>query len=458
MNHAKIHPTLLNEMTMTARAREADVLSVAEEELPVIVRLRPSRSLDAFSVLGEGSGLRVERRLDLVTALAGAATRTEIEALSDSEAVEIIWYDEPVYALLDTSVPLIGVPAVWEGGRQGEGIRICIVDTGVDPEHPDIKGRLAASQDFTGEGPGDRHGHGTHVAATAAGSGAGSNGRYRGVAPRATILAAKVLRGDGSGRMSFVMGGIEWAVEQGAQVINLSLGSPGSSDGSDATSAACDAAVERGAVVVVAAGNEGPGSNTIGSPGSAHRVITVGAATDDYKIADFSSRGPTRDGRTKPDVVLPGVNIIAARASGTALGRPLDALYTSVNGTSMATPHAAGIAALVLEANPSLRPADVKRIFMEAARSFNLDANHQGKGLVMANRAVELARGGQQPAPGPSPTPAPSPTPQPPDLTPIPDPNRPRPVGPSGCFGPAALFARLFGTANAQNKDDNGRA
>jgi serine protease AprX len=224
-------------------------------------------------------------------------------------------------------------------------------------------------------------------------------------------------------------------VEQGAQVINLSLGSRGNCDGTDATSVTCDAAVNAGAVVVVACGNDGPRGGTVGSPGCARNVITVGAITDDATIADFSSRGPTRDARVKPDIVLPGVDIVAPRARGTSIGRPVDMLYSSMNGTSMACPHAAGIAALMLAANRDLRPAAVKRIMMSATRSLGVDENAQGSGLVEAARAVEFALA-ERPAPPPTPEPPPEPTP-----APEPDPP-PAPPQPAGCFAP---LARMFG-------------
>ncbi|GAI05605.1 unnamed protein product, partial [marine sediment metagenome] len=196
---------------------------------------------------------------------------------------------------------------------------------------PDLKGRVAAVQDFTGEGPNDRHGHGTHCASIAAGSGAASGGEYRGAAPEASIYSAKVLGSDGLGMMSDVMAGIEWAHDQGVHVVSLSLGSSGSDDSTDALGETCDAVVDEGIVVCVAAGNEGPNPGTICTPGSARKVITVGAATEEDQVATFSSRGPTADGRPKPDVVLPGVGIIGARARGTGMGTIVNQYYSSAH-------------------------------------------------------------------------------------------------------------------------------
>lgn len=443
MNINKLHPILLDELTFTTRALE-DLGVDEERELPIIVSWRPTRSSRISALEAAAPDLRVERELRLGTA--GAATRSQIEALSESDDVEMIWFDEPVYAMLDVTVPLLNIPTIWQAGNEGEGITVCVVDTGIDPNHPDFAGRLIAAEDFTGEGTGDGHGHGTHVASIVGGSGAASNGQYRGVAPKAKLLSAKVLRSDGSGRMSLVIAGLEWALDQGAQIINLSLGSRGNCNGSDATSVACDAAVEEGAIVIVAAGNEGPESNTVGSPGCAKSVITIGASTDQDTIANFSSRGPTQDGRIKPDVVLPGVGIIAGRASGTNLGQPLNEYYTSVNGTSMACPHAAGIAALMLELNPNLTHAEIKNIFMDAVNSLGLDPNEQGKGRLLALEAIEQAR---QLIPEPEEPQPEEPQPEEP-APPKPQPQTPRPQvpisnpspQPDGCLG---SLMRMFG-------------
>jgi serine protease AprX len=244
-----------------------------------------------------------------------------------------------------------------------------------------------------------------------AGIAAGAGSKYRGVAPGATLYSAKVLRGDGSGMFSDVMAGVEWAVDQGVHVINLSLGSSGSSDGNDALSYTCDAAVGKGIVVCVAAGNDGPGARTVGSPGAARLVITIGATDDHDAIASFSSRGPTADGRSKPDVCFPGVKIIAPRAAGTSMGTPIDALYTEASGTSMATPHAAGACALLLQAKTSLTPAQVKELLMTTARNLGLDANTQGSGRAVVFAAYQKATQGPPPIPTPPPTPPPTPTP-----------------------------------------------
>jgi serine protease AprX len=171
-------------------------------------------------------------------------------------------------------------------------------------------------------------------------------------------------------------------------------------------------------------------------------VITIGASNDDDDVTNFSSRGPTSDGRVKPDVVLPGMNIISVRAADTSLGSgQVDAFYASLSGTSMATPHAAGVAALLLAANPALTPRQIKDIFKSTAVDLELSLNTQGSGRVDAYAAWQMAISGDVPAPEPPPEPPPpDPTPEPP---PIPE---PPPEPPSGCLSAVlAPFLKLLG-------------
>lgn len=305
----------------------------------------------------------------------------DIKTLSQDETVEYIWPDLPVHTCLDVSVPRIQAPLVWNAGFQGQGMKIGVVDTGLDADHGDFQGRVAAMTSFVGGDGTDDNGHGTHVAGIAAGTGTASAGKYRGVAPAASLYAAKVLDANGGGSMSGVMAGIEWAVDQGVHVINLSLGSDGPCDGSDALSTLCDEVVQQfGIVICAAAGNAGPGSSTVGSPGCARWVITIGAVDDSDKVTSFSSRGPTADGRVKPDLVFPGAGIVAAQADGTALGSVIAPGYVQLSGTSMATPHAAGSVALMLQAKPGLTANQVKWALLTTALELGASPNAQGSG------------------------------------------------------------------------------
>ncbi len=376
--------------------------AVPGQPFPVIIQFRAAARLRQALV----ADLAVSYTYSLLPAMALQASAERIGRLAQDPDVERIWLDLPVHTWLDTSVPLLGVPKVWATGVRGKGIIIAVMDTGADVTHPDLAGRVTATRDFTGQGFSDGHGHGTHVCGIAAGSGAASGGKYTGVAPEASLIVAKVLKADGGGLTSDVMAGVEWAVNQRVQVINLSLGSSGPADGTDALSATCDAAWGRGVVVCVAAGNDGPGSGTVGSPGCARKVITVGATDDVDAIASFSSRGPTQDGRQKPDICFPGVGIAAPRAAGTSMGSVVDDHYTRASGTSMATPHASGAAALILQANPTYTPDQVKGRLMETAKNLGLDGNTQGAGRANVAGALGLDGNGGTPAPKPGCAPA----------------------------------------------------
>ncbi|WP_048151195.1 S8 family serine peptidase [Palaeococcus ferrophilus] len=304
-------------------------------------------------------------KLDMLLQSLGLAPK--IEGLAYMED------DFKVRIALDYSTGQVSATTMWSLGYDGTGITVAVIDTGIDGNHPDLKGKIVGWYDVVNGKTYayDDQGHGTHVAGIIAGTGAASNGKYKGVAPGAKLVGVKVLGADGSGSVSDIIAGVDWVVQNkdkyGIRVINMSLGGAGSSDGTDSLSQAVNNAWDAGIVVCVAAGNEGPNTKTIGSPAAASKVITVGAVDDSDTIASFSSRGPTADGRLKPEVVAPGVNIVAARASGTSMGSPVNDYYTSASGTSMATPHVAGIAALLLQAHPSWTPDTVKTALIETA-------------------------------------------------------------------------------------------
>jgi subtilisin family serine protease len=227
--------------------------------------------------------------------------------------------------------------------------------------------------------------------------------KYMGVAPKADLLIAKVLNRYGWGYDSWIIKGIEWAVSNGANIISMSLGD-GYTDGTDPLSMACDWAVSQGVVVVVAAGNSGYQYWTTTAPGTAFNVITVGASDKSDNRAWFSSRGPTYDFRIKPDIVAPGVGIWAALAKGSLLeywvnqswipGIDVDGDgrydYAMLSGTSMATPHVAGAAALLLQKNPSLKPTDVKNLLLSTAKFLpGYNIYQQGSGRLNASYALK---------------------------------------------------------------------
>ena len=380
----------------------------------VIVTLHGSATRERVRDLAaEVGGFRTTRRFSLVDAFAAEVTKADVFRLARRPEVAHVEADVAVHALGTSAQDSFGVTkARLDSGLDGDGDGVAgtysardlvaaIVDTGIDARHRDLDdGKVLAFADCYGRpcrltAPVDADGHGTHVAASIAGDGdARSDRLYRGVAPGAALVGVRVLGAGGSGTLSDVVAGLQWVVAHratyGIEVLNLSLGAEGCSSGTDAASAAVDNAVAAGLVAVVAAGNEGPGACTIGLPAAARDAITVGAMADlgarGFRLASFSSRGPTLDGRLKPDLVAPGVSITSAKA-GTTTG------YVTYSGTSMAAPFVAGVALLMLDANPALSPADVKARITSSAVDWGASGKdpESGAGRLDAYAAVRAA-------------------------------------------------------------------
>lgn len=294
---------------------------------------------------------------------------------------------------------MFGVEQLHERGITGKGTTICVIDTGIAP-HPDFDDRIIGFKDFVNgkSEPYDDEGHGTHCAGICAGSGASSDGQITGVAPEANIVGVKVLDRFGGGSTSQILKGIQWAVmnknKYGIDVITMSLGHPiEKTRFLDPLTMGVQAAAKFGITVVVAAGNDGPKSGTLNTPGNAPAAITVGALDDkgtedpgDDGIAFFSSRGPSRfDNIDKPDVVAPGVDIYSCGNNGG---------YKKMSGTSMATPFTAGLAALMKQQQPDLRPKDIKQIIMDSANPLeHVDKTAQGAGAVDPKAAIDAISG-----------------------------------------------------------------
>jgi serine protease AprX len=389
--------------------------------LPVIVTFNDEDSLKRGkqALAGQNAGIK---HIKSLRALAVNANHRILQNLLDDKSVKHISYDSPVRSTVATGVSIDATGSKVARNRydiNGAGVTVAVIDSGVQP-HADLPAtRIKAFVDFVNgrRTPYDDYGHGTHVAGIIAGSGAASSGKYTGVAPGASIVALKVLDGNGGGSTSNVMAALDWVATNAEsykiRIVNLSLGHPVFESAiTDPLVRMVDQLSLKGIVVVVAAGNMGRNSlgqtvyGSITSPGNAQGAITVGATNtnsttfrSDDSVAAFSSRGPTRfEYYAKPDVVAPGQAIVSLAAPSSTLSLKYPDLlvsggYVRLNGTSMAAPVVAGEAALMLNANPSLSAHTVKAaIQFTAQRLPGVDAMSQGIGEVNVAGAARLAR------------------------------------------------------------------
>ena len=317
-----------------------------------------------------------------------------IQKIKNLPYIKTIFPNYKISATLDTSVPLINADDVWKikdsfnRNITGKGVTIAILDTGVDYTHSDLKFNYIqqGSFDFVNNDtdPMDDYGHGTHCAGIICGNGNSSNFQYVGVAPDAKFFAIKILNQNGEGTFDTYLSGMEKAVDPNddgdttdhADIISLSFGTEEAGRPDDQFCKVVDNIVKMGVIVVAAAGNRGPESNTITSPGCALQSICVGSTDKVDVVALSSSRGPVEwdeNYLVKPDIVAPGINIISTKNGGG---------YIIKSGTSMAVPHVAGAAALVLQANPDYTPEKVKQVLKENAKNLEYDSNIQGSGRV----------------------------------------------------------------------------
>ncbi|MEU6823713.1 S8 family peptidase [Streptomyces atriruber] len=316
------------------------------------------------------------------------------KALTGSKGgISHVWFDGVRKASLDKSVKQIGADKAWAAGYDGKGVKIAVLDSGLDADHPDLKGRIVAEKNFsTSPGTGDRYGHGTHVASIAAGTGAKSGGKFKGVAPGAKLLNGKVLDSAGEGEDSGILAAMDWAAAEGADIINLSLGGYDQPGIDPLEAAVNELSKEKGILFAVAAGNDGE-SKSVNSPGSADAALTVGAVDDNDKLADFSSQGPRiGDGAIKPDVTAPGVDITAAAAPGSVIEKEVGQNpegYLTISGTSMATPHVAGAAALLKQQHPDWKYTELKGALTGSTKGGNYTPFQQGSGRIAVDKAIE---------------------------------------------------------------------
>lgn len=425
-------------------------------EIPVIVILKPDASSSADDLMKD-SAVSIKYRYTLIPGLAGDARAGAISELARDDRVSKIYFDGSAQLSLqdmrapggsqwnDTALeenssdqdsalkpPLsadeylpparaIRADLLWEKGIDGSGITVAVIDSGIDRNHPDLVGKVVGEKNFLDDETtaDDLLGHGTMVAGFIAGNGAASNGMYKGIAPGASLLNAKVTDRKGESKVSDIIAGIEWAVHNGADILSLSLSSINLGETNPPVSMAADKAADSGVVVCVMAGNRnssmveagvrGAFSESAGyllalppglidSPGDGVNVVTIGAADSSGHIASFSGSGPTRDGRIKPDVVAPGVDLISIVPSGVQRPDPIDAYYARESGTSLSAPIAAGLSALLLQANGNLTPSGVKAAMIRGAKKLNntngdiYEEYYQGAGMIDALSSYEAVQ------------------------------------------------------------------
>jgi serine protease AprX len=387
-------------------------------ESSVIVQ---AKSAKAAAAAVHRFGGDVVRRLPLIRGVEASMTSAGVDSLRRRRAVWQVTANGSV-GFEGSADPTLSAQRVqkvvrsnelWDEGVTGQGVTVALLDTGVYADHPDLAGRVVHCEDFSHEAGteaecADTFGHGTFMAGLIAGDGTSSGGDFMGAAPDAKIVSIKLAGFDGATDVSHVLAGIQWAVSHkaayGIRVMNLSLGT-------DSTQSyllsplnyAVQRAWKAGIVVVVSAGNNGPGSRTVLKPADDPYVVTVGAANDentptisDDVVPVFSSRGPTSsNGLAKPDVVAPGVHTISLRSPGSAIDQAYGATaavgegYFRGTGTSMSAATVTGIAAQVIQAQPSLVPDQVKyRLTSTARRIASTDKYGVGAGEVDAYRAA----------------------------------------------------------------------
>ena len=299
----------------------------------IVKETEPASEEAEHLVLGLGGA--ITHQLPIVSGFSALLPAEALPRLAGSPAVGLVWGDAEITMnsgstnWYDSWSPntawrqSIRLPQV-EWSQDGSGVTVALLDTGVN-QVPDLGNRVLARVDLTPEGDGfDRYGHGTPMAGIIAGNGAASSGEWKGVAPGASLVSVKVAGADGSTDVSVVIAGLQWVLEHkdayGIRVLNLAFGTDSrQSYRLDPLNYAVEQVWFDGILVVTSAGNRGPGGGTINKPGDDPFVLTVGAADlkgtsdrGDDVVAPFSSWGPTPDGYVKPDVVAPGISIVAA--------------------------------------------------------------------------------------------------------------------------------------------------
>ena len=355
--------------------------------ISVIVDFDHTPTEEDQSMLEREVGFQTQFRYWLIDSIAGTVELSRIHEIIELPGVVFVELDGVLEIQMEEVVPAHGVDLVWQDtGYTGEGVTMAIIDTGIDGNHTALDDldddnstddpKIVAFYDAINNPeatngteifPYDDNGHGTHCAGITAGTGA-PNYQHIGVAPRANLVGVKVLDGGGSGSFAAVMAGMQWTVDNrhefNIRAASMSLGAltgaiEWTSSEEESVNRMANEMMRAGVTLFIAAGNSG-GTATIGTPGSAEDVITVGSLDKDTSIAIYSSQGPTEEGRVKPNIAFVGSSVNAPDAN-TGDG------YVALSGTSMATPGAAGVAVLMYQANPDLSPFDIRNIMQETS-------------------------------------------------------------------------------------------
>jgi len=363
----------------------------------------------------EGLG-HIKYKLPMIDAYVIEVDEKQLEQVKALDGLISVEMDTHITAQMNRVGDIIESNWAHEKGFYGEGVGVAIVDTGITLHKDFIEGgnRVIAFSDFINgfTEPYDDNGHGTHVAGIIGGNGYSSKGKYAGVAPACRFIGVKVLDQRGDGNISDVLAGLQWIIDNrkkyNIRVVNISVGTS-SKENLDENSLlvqGVNAVWDSGIIVVVAAGNNGPGPMSISTPGISRKVITVGSSDDNVAVEvfgsrtkDYSGRGPTPYCIKKPDIVAPGSNIISCNINrysmkGRTPGLRLNTsdspmMYTIKSGTSMATPVVSGAIALLLSAYPNLSNREVKLRLRNSAVDLGQSWEKQGWGLLNVRKLLE---------------------------------------------------------------------
>lgn len=342
--------------------------------------------------------VNIKYKIPLINAIVIEIDENNLDSLKELKCLKTVFQNTHITMQMDTARKTVNANIVQENGYTGKGIGIAILDTGISPNNDFLypQNRILAFKDLINNKakPYDDNGHGTHVAGIAGGSGINSNGKYRGIAPDCNFIGVKVLNNEGKGNASDVLAGLQWVMDNkekyNIKVANLSIGTSNTSS-NDPLVKAVENMWDRGVIITIAAGNDGPKKHTISSPAISRKVITIGASDDNItanvwgnNLINFSGRGPTLECIVKPDILAPGVNIISCLSNSVSKqsNEIVDKNYFSLSGTSMSTPIVSGAIALLLEKYKDLKPDDVKLMLKKCCKNLHLPKNQQGWGLL----------------------------------------------------------------------------